>query len=56
MDAALRDVEIVEVFFELPDSKTKQTLLARIMNRRLADGKVEYGLQFDTEQSPDHSK
>ena len=55
MDAALRDVEIVEVSFELPDSKTKQTLLARIMNRRLADGKVEYGLQFDTEQSPDHS-
>ena len=40
---------------DLPGSKTTQTLLAWIMNRRLAEGAVLYGLQFDADQSRDFS-
>ncbi len=54
-DTALKDVELVEVSFDLPDSKTTQTLLAWIVDRRLAEGAVLYGLQFDAEQSRDFS-
>ncbi len=54
-DTALKDVELVEVSFDLPGSKTTQTLLARIVHRRLEEGAVLFALQFDTEQSRDFS-
>ena len=45
----------MEVSFDLPGAKTTQTLLTWIVNRRLAEDAVLYGLQFDTEQSRDFS-
>jgi len=54
-DTALKDVEVVEVSFKLPGRKTTQTLLTRIVNRRLSESAVLYGLLFDAEQSQNFS-
>lgn len=53
MDAALRDVDIVAISFELPGAKKRQTLVVSIVDRRLRNGLIDYGLRFDAERSAD---